>query len=83
MNIYYIKEGSGLYYDNIFNAFQLNNNFNFVKDLSFADALILGPGFLSDEGLKRNENTIIKSGVKKNSISEQRVQEFRKKDRIY
>lgn len=62
MNIIYIEQSSGLYYDEIFLEFAKNKKFNlqsnFTKETDF---LILGPGYLCDENLIRNENIDIRN----------------------
>ncbi len=54
LNILYAEQQQGLYYTEIKNEFNRNLNFNIVNGIVDSEFLILGPGFLSDAGLKMN-----------------------------
>lgn len=60
MKICYLKHSNGLYYDSIYNSYVKSDKFKIVDHDDIVnnryEALIMGPGFLSDSGLDRHEN---------------------------
>lgn len=65
MKIHYVKEGNGLYYDEIYTAFAKNSNFELSPYSQDVEYLFLGPAFLSDGGLVRNEKALLATHAKK------------------
>ena len=66
MNIFYVKYGTGLYYDSIFDSYVDNNKFKLQREVNDnTDAIVMGPGFLSDEGFKNHKNLIFSDVSKK------------------
>ena len=60
MKICYVKTGNDLYYDSIYTSYIDNENFELQKEINQnTEAIILGPGFLSDGGFESHKSLIL------------------------